>query len=200
LVTILVNNVGGCPITLPAFRALETYSCEDVDAVINMNARFMARLTALMLPILSRRPRPQERSLILNTSSVGMVGVPWLVMYGATKAFNWSFSQGLARELEADERTRHIDCLAVIPADVRSQGNCHGVPDNAPNSDDFGRCVVEKVDGAVRRREREMIPYWLHDFQANLLDTFPEGLKTSSLTEQMRKKRNDFNDAYEKSR
>src|SRR5205085_1988614 len=110
-----------------------------------MNARFMARLTALMLPILSRKPRLKERSLILNTSAGGMVGLPWLVMYGATKAFNWSFSCGLARELEAHLETNHIDCLAIIPGDVRSQGNCEGVPDNEPRWDHFGQCIVDKV-------------------------------------------------------
>jgi 17beta-estradiol 17-dehydrogenase / very-long-chain 3-oxoacyl-CoA reductase len=47
-VTILVNNIGGIPIKLPAFRVLATYSTEDVDAIINMNSRFMARLTSLM--------------------------------------------------------------------------------------------------------------------------------------------------------
>ena len=95
-VSILINNVGGNPIELPPLRNLSTYSCADVDIVIAQNARFMARLTALMLPLLSRTPsRPGERSLILNMSSAGHVGTPYLAMYGATKGFNLSFSRGV---------------------------------------------------------------------------------------------------------
>ena len=108
--TILMNNVGGCPIELPPMREVATYSSADVDAVIDMNARFMARFTALMLPILSRKPPgPGDRSLIINSSSAGMCGLPYLTMYGATKAFDYAFSLGVARELQAAPATQHVD-------------------------------------------------------------------------------------------
>jgi 17beta-estradiol 17-dehydrogenase / very-long-chain 3-oxoacyl-CoA reductase len=198
-VSILVNNVGGYPVKLPTYRALATYSSEDVDASINMNARFMARITALMLPILSRRPSPKDRSLILNVSSGGMVGVPWAVMYGATKAFNWSFSCGLARELEASPETNHIDCLAIIPGEVRTQLNSD-VPDSEPSWDHFGQCVVDKVDNALSRGQRDMRPFMMHDIKIRIGAVLPEGMKTAALTAVMRKKRDSFIMAYEKSR
>jgi len=199
-VSILVNNVGGNPVELPAFRAMTTYSSEEVDAVINMNARFMARFTALMLPILSRKSRPTERSLILNSSSGGMVGVPWLVMYGATKAFNWAFSCGLARELGSNPETNHIDCLAIIPGEVRSQGNCEGVPDSEPRWDHFGQYIVDKVDNALSRGQRELSPFMMHDIKNRILAVLPEGMKTAALNDVLSKKRDAFNTAYEKSR
>lgn len=207
-VTILVNNVGSIPIALPAFRGVGTLSTADVDAVINMNARFMARLTALMLPLLSRRDegvgekeqQKNRRALILNTSSIGMVGLPWIVMYSATKAFNWAFSRGLSRELEADPATRHVDCLCVVPGDVLSQGNSVNVPSNAPTWDYFGRCVVRKADGALARGRRDMRPYWLHDVQVGLMNALPESMRTSALQDMMGKKRDAFNEVWEKSR
>lgn len=199
-ISILVNNVGGNPVELPAFRTLATYSSEDVDVVINMNARFMARFTALMIPILTRKSRAEERSLILNTSSAGMVGIPWLIMYGATKAFNWSFSCGLARELQAYPETSHIDSLAIIPGEVRSQGNSQGVPDSEPRWDHFGQCIVDKVDNAIARGYREMRPFMMHDIKDRILDVLPEGLKTTALIDAMAKKRDAFNAVYQKSR
>ncbi len=199
-VSILVNNVGGNPIKLPAFRAMATYSSEDVDAVINMNARFMARFTALMLPILSRKPGPKERSLILNTSSSAMVGVPWLVMYGATKAFDWGFSCGLARELTACPETNHIDCLAIIPGEVRSQGNSEGVSNSEPRWDHFGQLIVDKVDNAISRGHRDLSPFMMHDIQVRILAVLPELMKTAALNDALTKKRDAFNTAHEKSR
>ena len=199
-VSILLNNVGGNPVKLPAFRVMATYSCEDVDAVINQNARFMARLTALMLPILSRKPGPKERSLVLNTSSGAMVGMPWLIMYGATKAFNWGFSCGLSRELEANLATKHIDCLAILPGEVLSQGNCEGVPKSEPKWDYFGQCIVNKVDNAISRGHRDLSPYILHDLQNKILPMLPEGMKTKGINDVMVRKRDAFNTAYEKSR
>lgn len=202
-VSILVNNVGSNPITLPAFRPMATYSTGDVDVVIDMNARFMARLTAIMLPILSRRHTGEgfafgthQRSLILNTSSEGMAGTPWLVMYSATKAFNWSLSVALARELEADPETRHVDCLAVIPGDVLSQGNRFCLSKWAPDANTFAKCVVERTDGALRRGMREMRPYWLHDLQNRIWEhVLGEGTRTKEVTKMVAKKRDAFNAA-----
>ncbi|KAH7360189.1 hypothetical protein BKA65DRAFT_180478 [Rhexocercosporidium sp. MPI-PUGE-AT-0058] len=199
-VSILVNNIGGNPVKLPAFRTMATYSSEDVDVVINMNARFMARFTALMLPILNRKPRPNERSLILNLSSGAMMGLPWLVMYGATKAFIWAFSCGLARELEAYPETNHVDCLAIVPGEVHSQGNCEGVSDSEPRWDHFGQCIVDKVDNAISRGQRVLIPFMMHDIKVKILGVLPEGIKTTSVNDVMSKKRDAFNTAYEKSR
>ncbi|KAJ9145018.1 Very-long-chain 3-oxoacyl-CoA reductase [Pleurostoma richardsiae] len=199
-VTILVNNVGSNPVAHPPFRPLATYSAADIDAVIDMNARFMARLTALMLPVLSQKGGPEERSLIINMSSGAWVGSPWLVMYGATKAFNLGFSRGLARELEVEPATRHVDCLAIVPGDVLSQGNSVGVPSSAPNSDEYGRCIVHKVDGALRRQRRDTAPYWLHGIQTTILDVVPESAVTRGMTDMLRHKRDAFNAVYQKTR
>lgn len=175
-VSILVNNVGSIPITLPPFREIATYSPDDIDNTIAMNLRFPARLTTLMLPVITHRGSgvdaegisfgTHRRSLILNLSSGGMVGIPYLVLYGATKAFNWSYSRGLAREMEANPSTNHVDVLGILPGDTRSQGNSFGVSNWAPDAEQFGQCIVEKTDGAIARGWREMQPFWLHHLQA----------------------------------
>ena len=202
-VSILVNNVASIPIALPPFREQRTYSPDDIDNVIDLNARFMARLTTIMLPVLIHRAAgvdergmsfgTHQRSLVLNMSSGGHVGLPWLVMYSATKAFNLGFSRALSRELEAVPETKHVDSLAVIPGDVRSQGNSQGVTEGAPDSDAYGAYIVDRVDGAVSRGWREMTPYWLHHAQAILIGLVPDRTFTQGALKTIIIKRDAFN-------
>jgi 17beta-estradiol 17-dehydrogenase / very-long-chain 3-oxoacyl-CoA reductase len=189
-ITILVNNIGGVPIVLPALRAFGTFSQADVDAVMNMNARFMARLTALMIPLLSSADGrgPSQRSLIISLSSGAWVGIPWVVMYGATKAFNMALSNGLNREFRAFPETRHIDALCITPGDVLTQGNNVGVDKNALTGDDYGKLIVQKTDCAVRRGMSVMVPHWLHEIQLSLVTMLPNSLVTPGMEDLMRKK------------
>ncbi|KAL1843467.1 hypothetical protein VTJ49DRAFT_1577 [Mycothermus thermophilus] len=193
--TILVNNVGGNAVEHPPFRPHGTYSCADVDAVIDQNARFMARLTALLIPLLARtkpdaRPTAsRNRSLVLTMSSGGYIGVPYLVMYSATKAFNRGFGAALARELALDPSTAHVDSLVVIPGEVASQGNCRGVPASAPRWDVFGREIVQKAGLAVARGWKEMFPHWRHGAEYALMGVAPGAAVEKALAEQMKAKK-----------
>jgi 17beta-estradiol 17-dehydrogenase / very-long-chain 3-oxoacyl-CoA reductase len=196
--TILVNNVGGNPIAHPTFRHHATYSCADVDAVIDQNARFMARLTALLIPLLARvKPgtqptQNQNRSLILS------IGVPYRVMYSATKGFNRAFGAALARELALDPATAHVDSLVVIPGEVRSQGNCRGLPSNAPRWDVFGRDIVRKAGVAAAREWREMFPHWRHALEYALLEIAPRAAVEKGLVEQLTAKKQAWDEYLQK--
>ncbi|KAL2268267.1 hypothetical protein VTJ83DRAFT_3113 [Remersonia thermophila] len=198
--TILVNNVGGNAVEHPPFRPAATYSCADVDAVVDQNARFMARLTTLLVPLLARGARPdaarsgRNRSLVLTLSSGGYVGVPYLVLYSATKAFNRGFGAALARELALDPATAHVDSLVVIPGEVASQGNCRGVPSSAPRWDVFGREVVQKAGLAAARGWKEMFPHWRHGLEYALMDVAPSAAVEKALVDQMRAKKGAWDD------
>lgn len=200
-VSILINNVGGNPIQVPPLRELVTYSCADVDAVIDMNSRFMARLTALMIPVLTRkRGNSAERSLIINLSSAGHAGLPWLTLYAATKAFNLALSRSVSRELISSESTQHIDCLAVIPGDVLSQGNSKGVAKGSPTADEYGRCLVRTADNAIKRKMRDMSPYWLHDIQIRILPWLDENTRTVEMVKMVRMKKMTWDEHFVKTR
>ncbi|KAK0662104.1 hypothetical protein QBC41DRAFT_235377 [Cercophora samala] len=189
-ISILVNNVGGFPLADPPLRPLSTLSTAEIDAHVDLNARFMARLTNLVLPLLSSSSTRQknERSLILNVSSAGRVGMPWIVMYSATKAFNYAFSVGLSRELDDDPATAHIDCLAVTLGEVQSQANV--MAEGAVTAEVFGGYVVGGIDGAVRRKWREVRPYWGHDLQLGLMDrVLPDSMLTHFSREELRAKK-----------
>lgn len=206
-VSILVNNVGGLPVALPALRPLATYSPFDIDDTIALNARFPTRLTTLLMPVLTHRGAgvdargmsfgTHRRSLILNVSSGGMVGMPYLVLYCATKGYNFCFSRALARELEVDPETRHIDVLCVVPGDVQSQGN--SVPASkwtTPTSEAFGRYIVEKTDGAIGRGWREMYPHWLHHLQAVMMGIISEKTLTKSVRDVAVFKKDKLNELH----
>ncbi|KAK1751067.1 hypothetical protein QBC47DRAFT_464276 [Echria macrotheca] len=186
-ITILVNNVGSATLAVPPIRPLSTLSLSQIDAHVDLNARFMARLTSLVLPILtSSKKSKDDRALILNLSSVGKMGLPFLVMYGATKAFDYAFSTGLARELEGDEETAHVDCLAIVPGEVRTQTNAAASPSRAPTADEFGRAIVDKVDGALARGRRELRPDWRHDLTVAMMDNvFSEGFLSWSVRQDL---------------
>ena len=70
-ITILVNNIGGFPPGMTRnFKPLTGYSFDEIDHFIDLNARFLARITRLVLPLLLRK----SPSLIMNVSSGAHVG------------------------------------------------------------------------------------------------------------------------------
>ncbi|KAL2208343.1 NAD(P)-binding protein [Sarocladium strictum] len=199
-ISILVNNVGGNAIASPDFRHFNTYTFSDIDNVMNHNDRFMARLTMLLLPHLQQKPTPSSKSLILTMASGGMIGLPSLVMYSATKAFNHSFSIALARDLESDPETSHIDSLCVLPGDVHSQGNTQGLVPGTPKWDFYGRMIVRRADKAVERKMRVMTPWWKHAAQIAMLNFVPEGMLMKELNKVVEVKIKAWEEIYAKSK
>ncbi|KAH8701354.1 hypothetical protein GQ44DRAFT_717786 [Phaeosphaeriaceae sp. PMI808] len=171
-VTILINNVGGVPMEYPQFRPFVEYEAHGIDNHFNMNARFMTHLTRLMLPHLTSNAHP--RSLILNITSAARFGLPYLSMYSATKAYVSGFSHALTRELKMFKQP--IDCLLIVPADVVSDGNCIGVAPGSPHAEEYARCVLDRVDGAVAQGRLEISPHWKHAVELWLLGWLPESV------------------------
>ncbi len=110
-------------------------------------------------------------------------------MYTATKSFNLAMSWALVREFAADQTTGHVSALAVIPGEVRSQGNNQADSDSAVRWDRYGQLIVNKMDRAVRRGMKDMSPYWLHDIQRRILVLLPEGTQTQSMIDMIKKKK-----------
>lgn len=65
------------------FKPLTEYSFDEIDGFIDLHARFLARIIRLVLPFLPR----MSPSLIMNVSSGADIGMPWMVIYSATKGF-----------------------------------------------------------------------------------------------------------------
>jgi 17beta-estradiol 17-dehydrogenase / very-long-chain 3-oxoacyl-CoA reductase len=171
-ITVLINNVGSIVMAHPALRPFEEYDADGIDATIALNARFMTHLTRLVLPILKINASP--RSLVINISSVGRLGMPYLSIYSATKAYNAAFSASLTREFRIFNTP--IDCLAIVPGEVHTDGQRFAAP--SPSAKRFASAIVSCVDEAVRRKLVECTPYWLHALQFIALEWLPEDVLT----------------------
>lgn len=180
----------------PIFRPLTEYPAPAIDDHFNLNARFMSHLTRVLLPHLSRNAQP--RSLILNISSAAREGMPLLSIYSATKAYVSAFSHALSRELKV--RKEPVDCLAIVPGDVASDGNCVGLTPGSPTAGEFARSTLERVDGAVAQGRLEISPNWKHALQIGLLTYLPEFVTGPEFTKIMYSKKDAWAKEEEKRR
>jgi 17beta-estradiol 17-dehydrogenase / very-long-chain 3-oxoacyl-CoA reductase len=113
--SLLVNNVGGE--TRPSVT-LDELAFADVDATIDKNARFMAQITRVLLPLLSEG---EGRSgLVLNVSSLSQYGLPYISVYSATKGFVDSFTRALEAECSAEGRG--VDVMGLRVGQVKTPG------------------------------------------------------------------------------
>jgi short-subunit dehydrogenase len=102
-VDLLINNAGygkGGPFTELSF---------EVQAnMVRLNVNTLVELTHLYLPAMRRR----RRGGVINLgSTASFQPVPYMAVYGATKAFVLSFSEALAQEVRADG----VTVMALCP-------------------------------------------------------------------------------------
>ncbi|GKT44793.1 very-long-chain 3-oxoacyl-CoA reductase [Colletotrichum spaethianum] len=182
-VTVLVNNVGGVPAPQPPVRKLRDLSADDVDATIDLNARFMARLTRLLVPILAKN----GPSLVLNVSSTTRAGMPGVVMYSATKGFVSSFSHALAREMAAEKAP--VDVLCLVAGEVKTQANTLALPSGTPEAREFAKAVMKRAGRAAQRGMLEVTPWFRHAVQRAFFENVPEWLRLKLVNAALEKKR-----------
>jgi len=189
-ITILVNNVGGFPPGMTRkFKPLAEYSFDEIDGFINLNARFLARITRLVLPLLPRN----SPSLIMNVSSGANIGVPWLVIYGATKGFVTSFIKALAREMKMEGLP--VKVVSLTLGDVRSGSNITPLSWRTPTSRAFAKVTLDRIGRAAGDIPHVLALYWTHALMMGVFGYLPERAKQSALEEEMRAKRRLFDKA-----
>jgi short-subunit dehydrogenase len=121
-VALLVNNVGTTENTFGWFADCDNSTrdenklhADDLTRTITINCIFPAKLTAAIIPHL--RARSHKYSAIINLSSIlAHLPSPFNPIYGASKAFNRTFSRALA----AEYAQLGIDVLCVSPGMVAS--------------------------------------------------------------------------------
>ena len=88
----LINNAG-----IGGAMKFADASCAYLDKIIRLNIRATTMLTCLMLPELLLH----KKALILNISSMAaFIPIPYKTIYPASKAFIYSFSRSLSKELQ----------------------------------------------------------------------------------------------------
>ena len=105
-VAVLVNAAG-----YGVFGAFGERDLENQLGIIDLNDKALVRMTALTLPYLSRGSRVYQMG-----SLSAFQPVPYINVYGASKAFVLSFSRSLNVEL----KPRGIRVMAVCPGWVRT--------------------------------------------------------------------------------
>ncbi|KUJ11193.1 NAD(P)-binding protein, partial [Mollisia scopiformis] len=92
-VTVLINNVGtAAKNDGPFLEPFVQTSAEDVDLLINVNARFPMQFTRAVLPLLLAHGGP---ALIMTLGSMTEYGIPYLLSYSCLKSFDLAFSRAL---------------------------------------------------------------------------------------------------------
>ncbi len=124
---------------------------ERLAQMIRLNCEALVLFTHAFLPSLSRRG-----GFVLNVASAAAFqAVPYLAVYGATKAFVLSFTEGLAEEL----RGGPVGAGAFCPGPVRTEfakvagalGGMAGVP-GVLSADEAARAALDQLHarGVVR--------------------------------------------------
>jgi short-subunit dehydrogenase len=109
LVDLLVNNAG--------VGHSGAFSSEPMEAslgIVDLNVRSVVELTRRFLPGMLER----KRGRIVNVVSVAAFQpVPYLTVYGASKAFVLSFTEGLAAEIEGSG----VRIQSLCPGNTRTE-------------------------------------------------------------------------------
>ena len=175
--TTLINNVGGCPTVTP----LEELTPQEIDAWIDLNARFPLRITRALLPTFTKTSKPR---LIMTIGSLGDVGVPYAVPYGSSKAFNMSMSSCLDVEMRIEGKNLEVIGIPV-GAVTEVAHNKIAATFFTPRARTMAKAALARV-GCGRSI---VIGYVGHAMQKFLLDLLPRSVRESVIASAMKKYR-----------
>ena len=94
------------------FDSVDNTSLNDLDGMIDLNCKALVNMTKLSLPYMS-----EGAKMIQIASMAAFQPIPYINVYGASKAFVLSFARAMNSEL----KTRKIQCLAVCPYWTRTR-------------------------------------------------------------------------------
>ncbi|VDN96755.1 unnamed protein product [Rodentolepis nana] len=186
-ISCLINNVG-LSYTYPDALATSTMlTPEFCEKLIRINVITLTKLTRMILPKLVNDPLPVKgvNRYIINMSSLsGVVVCPYLTVYGATKAYVTSFTQGLTVEL----RDTCVRAQAFTPSLVCT--NMSGIKRTSmsiPSADTFARSAFSMIGV-----ETIGSGYFLHSFRLRLATALPTCLVLKYLGGEMLKMRERY--------
>ncbi|MBE6632283.1 MAG: SDR family NAD(P)-dependent oxidoreductase [Ruminococcaceae bacterium] len=136
LISLLINCSG-----YGKFEAMAALTFEENVGMIDLNCRALTEMTYISLPYM------EEGSEIVNIASVAAFQpIPYINVYGATKAYVLSFSRALNRELKG----RGIRSFAVCPFWTKTAF--------------FDRAVNEEKEAVVKKYAAMYEPEYIVDY------------------------------------
>lgn len=180
-VNFLVNNAG-----MGDRGPFATGDWAKIHAMLELNVLALTRLTHHLLPMLLEG----GRGAILNVSSIaGLIPLPQMSVYAATKAYVNSFSDGLRMEL----RETGITVTAVLPGPAETEFArvaSRGTGETEWSSPDVllvpVEVVVRKALGAVAADRARVIPGWKVALFMGLAVALPLGILRAILQRKAR--------------
>lgn len=168
--------------TGPLMQPFRKDTPNDIDGLINLNARFLAQITNAVLPHLLYHSKP---SLILTLGSMSDFGTPYVLTYSASKAFDMSFSKGLRKEMITEGR--NVEVLGIMVGEVTDVGwdrNTGGTL-MRPTSGKFAKAVLQKVGCG----ENVIAAWWVHGLIWWALSFMPDSLLRMAIVKGMTKEK-----------
>ena len=137
-VDVLVNASG-----VGRFGTFSDMDLESMDLMVDLNVKAYVAMTYVTLPYLHKRSEVYQLDSLSSFQPV-----PYICVYGATKAFVLSFSRALNVEL----KKQGIHMMAVCPGWVKTEFFDHAVKDDTITY--YNRFYT--ADQVVRRALRDM--------------------------------------------
>lgn len=163
-IDVLVNNAGFGDLAPLAEAELEVQR-----QMVQVNVGTLVELTRLFLPGMIRR----KSGRILNIGSTGSFApVPYMAVYGATKAFVLSFSEALSAELEGTGVTVTALCPGVTATRFASRAGTENtllVRLNRMTAGDVARAGYH----ALMKGKATLVPGWFNKLMIGSLRFSP---------------------------
>ena len=178
---VLVNNVGGSG-GLISFMPLHERPSDEVQKIMDLNARFPIEITKALLPQL-RRNQP---SLILNAGSTSSeFGIPYLSIYSACKAANRAWSRCLAAEMRAEGVDVEVLCIWISAVGTDYVPRAASL--TTPTAKQMARDALDKVGCG----KSLVFGYWGHEIQAMFFWSLPTWLQERLIIDVGKKEKAD---------
>jgi short-subunit dehydrogenase len=162
----LVNNAG-----FGYHGAFATQDRERLALLVRLNCEAVVFLTHALLPQL----RASGDGVVLNVASAAAFQpTPFMSVYGASKAFVLSFSEGLAEEL----RGKGVWVGVYCPGPVETEfGEISGVPDTVVRPQVLSaEEAAREALGQIARRKVIHVPRPLYRFASTTVRLLPRAL------------------------
>lgn len=168
---VLVNNVGGTACLKKDFTPLIDNTTKEINDLVSINMLFTTHLTRALLPKLIKH----EPALILNTGSGSYIGMPYMVVYSATKGYLSAWGNALSMELQAEGSK--VEVMTVMSGNTQSGQDVRAANLFRPTSLVFARAALEKVGCG----KSVVFGYFWHAVQTGSIGLLPEWVIRLSL-------------------
>lgn len=164
-IVVLVNAAG-----FGLFGVFEEMDCDRQLDIIDLNSRALTAMCHISIPYMTRGGR------IVNMGSMSSwQPVPYINVYGASKAYVLNFSRALGVEL----KSKGIHVMTVCPGWIKTEFFSHAIHDNTVNY--FNRYytaeqVVEKAVKDLKKGKKVSVLGFPERMQARLVKLLPTDL------------------------